>query len=145
MAYVHEYELDVGAAVVDANGHANNVAFVQWMQDAAVRHADATGCTAATREAGATWVVRTHHVEYRRPALPGERVRVRTWVANYRRAFSVRRYRFTRAAGGSDGDDILLASGETDWTFVDAVTGRPRSIPEAIKAMFDVPPEGWEP
>jgi len=63
-----------------ANGHANNVEFVRWMQDAAAAHADAAGCTAATLAAGATWVVRSHRIEYRRPALAGERLRVVTWV-----------------------------------------------------------------
>lgn len=136
----YEYEFDVDPTAIDANGHANNVEFVRWMQDAAVRHADATGCTAATRQAEATWVVRSHHVEYLRPAMVGERVRVLTWVADFRRAFSLRRYRFLRAADGA-----LLAKGETDWVYVDVAAGRPRSVPEPIKAMFEVAPEGWEP
>lgn len=136
-AAVFEYEFEVPAAAVDANGHANNVEFVRWMQDAAVRHADARGCTVATREAGATWVVRAHRVEYKRPAFAGERVRVMTWVADFRRAFSRRRYRFARAADGT-----LLADGETDWAFVDATTGRPRSIPDDVQAMFELLPDG---
>ena len=134
------YDLDVDPSAIDANGHVNNVEFVRWMQDAATRHADATGCTAATVAAGATWVARSHQVEYLRPAFAGDRVRVQTWVADYRRAFSTRRYRFTRAADGT-----LLSQGETNWVFVDAQTGRPRSIPDGIKAMFELPPAGWEP
>ena len=139
-AYVHAYEIAVDPSSIDANGHVNNVEFVRWMQDAAVRHADARGCTAATAAAGATWVARSHHIEYLRPALPGDVVRVQTWVADYRRAFSLRRYRFSRAADG-----VVLASGETNWVYVDAQTGRPKSIPDAIRAMFDIPPEGWQP
>src|SRR3954468_273864 len=110
------------------------------MQYAAVRHADASGCTAATRDAGATWVVRSHHVEYLKPAFAGDRVRVQTWVADFRRAFSRRRYRFLRAADGT-----VLSKGETDWVFVDVKAGRPKSVPDDIKAMFDIAPEGWEP
>jgi acyl-CoA thioester hydrolase len=137
---VYEYLIDVDASLIDANGHVNNVEFVRWMQEAAVRHADETGCTAATVAAGATWVVRSHHVEYVKPALAGDRVRVVTWVADFRRAFSTRRYRFIRAD-----DSALLARGETDWVFVDTRTGRPRSIPDDIKAMFEIQPAGWEP
>jgi acyl-CoA thioester hydrolase len=140
MPNAFEFEIDVDASLIDANGHVNNVEFVRWMQDAATRHADATGCTAATAAAGATWVARSHHVEYLRPAFAGDRVRVQTWVADCRRAFSTRRYRFTRPSDGTK-----LARGETDWVFVDAATGRPRSIPEPIKAMFELPAEGWEP
>jgi len=140
LPHVHAYEFDVDAALIDANGHVNNVEFVRWMQEAAVRHADAAGCTAATVAAGATWVVRSHHIDYLRPALAGDRVRVLTWVADFRRAFSLRRYRFLKGT-----DETLLAKGETDWVFVDATAGRPRSVPEEIKRMFDVAPEGWEP
>src|SRR5438874_280927 len=96
VAQSYTYEFDVDASAIDGNGHVNNVEFVRWMQEAAVRHADGAGCTAATREAGATWVARSHHVEYRRPAFAGDRVRVRTWLENVRRAFSLRKYEFIR-------------------------------------------------
>ena len=138
--HVHAYEFDVDAALIDANGHVNNVEFVRWMQEAAVRHADAAGCTAATVAAGATWVVRSHRIEYLWPVFAGDRVRALTWVADFRRAFSLRRYQFLKAADGT-----LLAKGETDWVFVGTTAGRPRSVPDGIKAMFDIAPEGWEP
>ena len=137
---VHHYDLVVPAAAIDANGHVNNVEFVRWMQEAAVHHADARGLTEATRATGATWVVRSHQVEYLRPAFAGDALRVLTWVADFRRAFSKRRYRFTRASDGA-----VLARGETEWVFVDTATARPKSIPEALQKMFELPPEGWEP
>ena len=140
MDRVYEHEFDVGSDVIDPNGHVNNVAYVQWMQDAAVRHGDVRGLTAATREAGATWVIRSHRIDYLRPAMAGDRIKVMTWVADFRRAFSLRRYRFTRALDGT-----VLARGETDWVFVDVTTGRPRSVPEGLKSMFEVPPADWEP
>src|SRR3954470_6357794 len=125
----HAYDLIVGPESIDANGHVNNVEFVRWMQDAAVRHADARGLTAATRDAGATWVVRSHRIDYLRPAVAGDRVKVATWVADFRRAFSLRRYRFTRIADGT-----VLAKGETDWVFVDVKAARPKSVPDDLKA-----------
>ena len=133
--YVHTLRVD--ASAIDENGHANNVEYVRWMQDAAVAHADAAGCTAATVAAGATWVVRSHRIQYSRPAFAGDEVRVVTWVADVRRAFSLRMYRFERAA-----DNTVLAEGETDWVFVDTKTGRPRSVPEGIAGMFALPPGG---
>ena len=140
MVQPHVYDLTVLPEAIDANGHANNVEFVRWMQEAAVAHADARGLTAATKQAGATWLVRSHQVEYLRPALAGERLRVLTWVADFRRAFSTRRYRFTRPADGA-----VLARGETNWVFVDVATGRPKSIPTELQGLFELPPEGWEP
>src|SRR3954467_2979960 len=129
------YETTVAAAAIDANSHANNVEYVRWMQEAAVAHADAAGGTAATAAAGATWVVRSHKVEYRRPALEGDVLNVVTWVHDFRRAFSLRKYRFERAVAGA-AEATVLAEGETEWVFIDAATGRPRSIPAEIAAMF---------
>ncbi len=130
-AAAHEYEFDVPPDAIDANGHVNNVEYVRWMQEAAVRHFESAGGNALMAAARASWVVRSHHVEYLRPAMRGERIRVRTWVEDFRRVMSRRRYEFVRAADGT-----TLARGETEWVFVDAATGRPKSIPEEIQRLF---------
>jgi acyl-CoA thioester hydrolase len=135
--HAHCHEIEVTSSSIDANGHASNIEFVRWMQEAAISHADVRGCTAATREAGAAWVVRTHKIEYLRPAFVGDRIQVLTWLANLRRASSLRKYEFVRVS-----DNAVLARGETDWVFIDASTGRPRSIPDQIKLMFEPPAPG---
>ena len=135
MDHVYQFDLEVPTAVVDENRHVNNVAYVQWMQEAAIRHSEASGCTRLTRGVGAIWVVRTHRIEYFRPAFAGERVTVQTWVADFRKVRSLRRYRFLRAA-----DQAVLAEGETDWVFVDAATGRPRAVPREIQQAFEIAP-----
>jgi acyl-CoA thioester hydrolase len=129
----HRYTFAIPPEAIDRNGHVNNVEFVRWMQDAAVDHAQAVGCTAATKAAGCTWVVRSHAIDYLRPAFAGEPIEVRTWIADYRRAFSTRKYEFHRLT-----DSVLLARGETNWVYVDATTGRPKSIPAQIQALFVV-------
>ena len=125
---------------VDENGHVNNVAYVRWMQDAAVAHSDAAGCTRETQAAGATWVARSHYVEYLRPAFAGDRLAVLTWVVNWRRVRSLRKFRFRR-----ESDGVVLAVGQTDWVFVDATTGRPRTIARPVREAFVLVPEGEEP
>ncbi len=124
-------EIAVPPDAIDANGHVNNVVYVQWMQDVAVRHSLESGGTQAMHEAGATWVARSHHVEYLRPAFAGEVIQASTWVANARRVSSLRRYRFTRVSDG-----VLLARGETEWIFISATTGRPCTIPETVRSCF---------
>ena len=128
---IHRHTLVVGRKALDENGHVNNVQYVQWMQDAAVEHSDRTGCTRLTREAGAMWVARSHTIEYLRPAFQDERIMVLTWVSNWRKVRSLRRYRFVRESDGA-----VLARGETDWVFVDAAGGRPRNIPAAVAHAF---------
>jgi len=130
--------MQIPADAIDGNGHVNNVAYVQWMQDAAVRHFDALGGTPLTVEAGATWVVRSHHVEYLAYGFAGEEIEVRTWIANVRRVRSLRRYEFVRLSDGK-----LLVRGETDWVFVEIHDGQPTAIPENIAGLFhlvDEPP-----
>jgi acyl-CoA thioester hydrolase len=131
MESVHRFNITVSAELVDENRHVNNVACVQWMQDAAIAHATASGCTAMTKAIGATWVARTHHIEYLSPAFGGDVITIMTWVADFRRVRSLRCYKFFRAT-----DRKVLARGETDWVFVDAATGRPRAIPEQIRNLF---------
>lgn len=124
-------EFTVPPAAIDANGHVNNVVFVQWMQDVATRHFNSAGCAEAMRQAGATWVVHSHTVEYLAPAFAGDHLQVSTWVVNFSRVRSLRRYQFMRPS-----DAKLLVRGETDWVLVNAATGRPCSIPESIRRAF---------
>lgn len=131
MPQAYELEIDVAPSAIDANGHVNNVQYVQWMQEAAVAHFTAAGGAPIMESLGATWVVRSHRIEYLRPALAGDRVTVRTWVEDFRRVMSLRNYEFMRAS-----DRTVLANGETEWVFVDVVTGRPKSIPPQLRALF---------
>lgn len=133
---IFPYEFTVPDEAVDENGHVNNVMYVQWMQDAAVRHYEAMGGRQITLDIGATWVVRSHMIEYLQPAFAGERIKVLTWVATMRRVRSLRRYQFIRIE-----DDRLLVRGETDWVFVDAKDGSPRAIPPEVVNLFTLVPD----
>ena len=115
---------------IDENGHVNNVAYVQWMQDIAVEHYESIGGITA-QGPDATWVVREHRVEYFLPAFENEEIEIHTWVENVRRVRSLRKYEFIRKA-----DDKILVKGETDWVFVDVRTGRPRAVPNEVIAVF---------
>jgi acyl-CoA thioester hydrolase len=139
MRNIYRYELTVPKEAEDQNGHVNNVEYLRWMQDAAMKHSEATGCTKATNAAGATWVVRTHKIEYFKPAFAGDRIVVATWVADFRRVQSLRRYKILRPV-----DRVVLAEGETNWVFVDARKGSLRSIPEEVSAMFEPLPKVTE-
>ena len=58
---------------IDENGHVNNVAYVQWMQEIAIEHYASIGGIDAQGKDG-TWVVREHHIEYLQPAFAGEEI-----------------------------------------------------------------------
>ncbi len=130
---VFRYRMTIPQDAIDGNGHVNNVAYVQWMQEAAIRHFEALGGTPLMEAAGATWVVRSHKIEYLSPAFAGEEIEVRTWIATARRVRSLRRYEFVRPSDGK-----ALVRGETDWVFVDARDGHPMAIPQNIIGRFSL-------
>lgn len=136
MEPIFRFNLVVPPDVLDGNRHVNNVVYVQWMQEAAIQHSAITGCTRMTQAVGATWVVRTHRIEYLNPGFAGDNITVLTCVADFRKVRSLRRYKFIRTV-----DQTILAQGETDWVFVDSLTGRPRRIPDEIRDSFEVVPD----
>jgi acyl-CoA thioester hydrolase len=124
----------IQADEIDELGHANNVAFVAWLQAAAMGHSAAQGWPGPRyQELGQGWVVRSHAIEYLLPAFAGDHVVVETWVATMKKVTSLRRYRIVRR-----GDGALLATAETNWAFVDRTSFRPVRIPPEVGEAFVV-------
>ena len=126
--YIRSFTIPANA--IDENGHVNNVAYVQWMQDIAIEHFASIGGIAAQGDS-ATWVIREHRIEYFLPAFAGEEIEIKTWVENVRRVRSLRKYEFVRKSDGK-----VLVKGETEWVFVDAKTGVPCAIPAEVSKVF---------
>lgn len=130
----------VPAAAIDVQGHVSNLAYVGWMQDVAIAHSTEVGWSMRRYlELGAGWVVRSHFIEYLRPAFADERISAHTWVPRFDQRSTPRRYLFVR-----DGDRIVLAQAETIWVFVDLASGRRRPIPAELLEAFDPVPEERE-
>ena len=134
MSGIYEFLHTVAVEEIDGLGHANNVAYVAWMQSAAVAHSAALGWPGDRyRQLGAGWVVRSHTIQYHLPAVAGDEILVRTWVATMTKVTSVRCFQIFRKA-----DEKLLATAETKWAFVDYATRQPRRIPPEITEAFPV-------
>lgn len=124
-------------------GHVNNLAYLKWMQTAAMAHSAAQGWpTEAYAKLGAGWVVPSHQIEYLRPAFPGDEIVVRTWVADFKKVTSLRRYEIVRGAGESE---IVLAKAATDWVFIQFATHQPRRIPAEVADAFEIVPDSPHP
>jgi acyl-CoA thioester hydrolase len=128
---VFSYKFRIPDSAIDSNGHVNNVMYVQWMQDIAVRHFASLGGNDLINRLGASWYVRSHRIEYLSLAYAGDEIEVRTWVANLRRVRSLRKYEFVNKLDGR-----LLVRGETEWVLVDAKSGKPIAIPESLAKIF---------
>jgi acyl-CoA thioester hydrolase len=104
------------------------------VQEAAVAHWTAAASPEA--QAALFWVVVRHEIDYRRPALPGDRIIARTWVGPAGpRAFE-RNTEILRA-----GDRVLLARARTLWCPMDRRTGRPTQVSAEVRAAFATGPD----
>jgi acyl-CoA thioester hydrolase len=129
-AYVHRFH--VPAADIDELGHANNVSWVRWLNDAAIAHSEAVGLGSdGLRALSVLWVVRRHDIEYLLPALEGEALESVTWAHRLSGATSQRRTLIRR-------DGRLLARAETTWVMIDVASGKPRRVPPEIVAAYGV-------
>jgi acyl-CoA thioester hydrolase len=136
MPAIYTKPLRVTPDTIDANRHVNNLTYMQWMQDIATEHSAAQGWDMARYfEAGVTWVVRSHFIEYLRPAFEGELLVGHTWISDVLKRRSTRRYAFVR-----EGDGAIVARAETLWVFVEFASGRPTDIPDLVRADFPVVP-----
>ena len=125
----------------DENRHVNNIEYVRRLQEAAIAHTRQNGwAPEELHDRGWTWVVRSHFIEYLQPCRAGEEIAIDTWVANFKKIRSLRKYRFVRVADGA-----VLAEARTDWVFLDFRQGRPRAIPPEVLSAYVVVPEQEEP
>lgn len=128
----HAYHHQVRAEEIDELGHVNNLHYVAWMQAAAADHSAAVGWPWSRYEAiGGAWVVRSHAIEYLRPAFAGDEIVVRTWVTEMGKIQSRRRYAICRA-------DTVLARGETHWVFISRKTLALDRVPAELREAFPV-------
>ncbi len=131
---IYTKRFPVPAEAIDLQGHVNNLTYVAWMQDVAIEHSAAAGWPMARYLAmGAGWVVRSHFIEYLRPAFLGEPIVIHTWVPRFDQRSTPRKYVFLR-----EHDRQVLARAETQWVFVDLATGRRRPLPQELLDAFDV-------
>jgi len=121
----------------DAYGHLNNVNYLRLMQETAYDASAAVGYgMLAYQETGRRWFVRETQIEYLQPVFYGDSLTVRTWVEDFHRVRSIRKYEIY-----TQENERLAARAWTDWVYLDALTNQPVSIPpEMIKAFI---PE-WE-
>jgi acyl-CoA thioester hydrolase len=135
---------------VDGLGHVNNAVYLNYLEQAAIDHATLLGLDEARlRGLGGTFVARRHEIDYIRPALGGDALRVVTWLGESQGARVERRYLVFLAPdtavpaplGGRLICEDEAAAGElvvrakTEWVFVSSA-GRPRRVPEEVEALF---------
>lgn len=134
MPEIHIKRLQVEDDAIDVHQHVNNQEYLRWMQEVAIEHSTAQGWPMARYlECGSSWYVKSHFIDYLRPALLGEEIIIATWVSGMFERNSPRQTLFLRA-----NDRQILARAETQWIFVSLGTGRPIAIPNELRSAFDI-------
>jgi acyl-CoA thioesterase FadM len=142
---VHSAEFTSRHDELDLAGRLRPSALLRYLSHAAVEASTAAGFDADWyARAGGLWLVRRSTFTVARPTRADERLVVRTWVEDFRRVRSHRRYEVRNDEGA------LVAEARTDWVYVDRATGRPRRIPPEMEMGFGTateratePREAW--
>lgn len=134
MPAIHVKRFAVDRDAIDVHQHVNNQEYLRWMQEAAIEHSTLQGWPMARYlEMGSSWYVKSHYIDYLRPALLGDKIIIATWVSGMFERSSPRQTLFLRAS-----DHQILARAETQWIFVNLNNGRPVAIPAELRSAFDI-------
>jgi acyl-CoA thioester hydrolase len=141
MPSIHRHLHRVQPEEIDRLGHVNNLEYLRWMVTAAVGHSESIGWAEdRCREFGGIWVVRSHAVEYLAPAFAGDQITVLTWIHDFKKITSLRKYKVVR-----DSDERILATGQTNWAFINTKNGMLKRIPQELEQAFGVVTPEQEP
>jgi YbgC/YbaW family acyl-CoA thioester hydrolase len=130
-----ESELQVRPDDIDMNQHVHNSRYFDYVL--AARYDQMARCYRMPMEeflqAGYGWVVKTAHVQYKRPLNLGDWMIVRTWIEELVKDGVKVRFEIIKKAGGK-----LSADGYFDYTMVSLATGRAELIPGWIREKYAI-------
>lgn len=132
---VYRFSLSVAREDLDEMNHVNNLVYLRWCLKAAGAHSKHVGWPSTRyHESGFGFIVRAHRIKYKIPALLGDKIVIRTWIANMEKVSSDRRYQILRESDGK-----RLAEAETTWVYVNLKTLSLSRIPDEVRSAFTVP------
>ena len=124
MSDIFDLTMTVKPEHIDILGHVNNVVYVQWMQDVASAHIEELGLGIKQYiELKHAMVAVEHQMQYRKAALEGEEIVLRTWLNDINSLYLFRQYAFYRPS-----DQTLLFVANTKWACIEIETGRPKRM-----------------
>ncbi|PKP27178.1 MAG: acyl-CoA thioesterase [Bacteroidetes bacterium HGW-Bacteroidetes-2] len=129
MLDVFQTEITVPPSAIDALHHANNVAYLQWIQDVAEQHwLSKTNPQIRKKYA---WVVLNHFIEYKAPSFKNETLILKTWVTHSSGVTTERHTQIIRK-----NDEKILATAKTVWCLILQKTQKPIRLTEEITSLF---------
>lgn len=112
---------------LDFNQHVNNLVYMQWALDVSREHWLSVIDDAI--DDAFFWMVRTHHVEYKKQAFLGDEITLKTHVLGYRGPFSDRMVKIYKG-------DELLVEVTSNWCLIERKSQKLKRVPENIQTLF---------
>ena len=129
MDAVFEYHYKVQPEDIDVLNHVNNVVYLQWVQEASMKHW--TELTKNQKFDDYVWVVVRHEIDYIRQALLGDDLLIKTWVGKTENSFSIRHVEVYR-------EQKIITRAATTWRLLDVKTFKPTNIPAQMLEVLGV-------
>jgi acyl-CoA thioester hydrolase len=125
----YETLLTVTEDDLDELNHVNNVRYVQWVQEVAKAHW--VEFTSEDIKKAYFWIMLSHAIVYKRPALLNETLRLKTYVIKTEGVTSTRIVEII-----NNKTNKLLAKSETTWCFMSFETMKPARITDEVVNLF---------
>lgn len=128
---MHPYSkrITVKEADLDDLEHVNNVRYVQWIQDISKAHWE-NKAPQEIKEA-VLWVVLTHHIEYKAPALLHDPITISTYISGTKGAVSIRVVEMKHSE-----TNVLFVRSTTEWCLLNKENLRPMRVSARIQKIF---------
>ncbi|RLD26282.1 MAG: acyl-CoA thioesterase [Bacteroidetes bacterium] len=128
-AEVFSHRFRIPRSTIDAQGHVNNLAYLEWCLEAAEAHWKQNATP--NMQANYVWYVLRHSIDYKASAFEGEELEINTWVTYSEGVKSERHYKISRIE-----DHQIIIEAKTIWCLLNANTRRPTKITEEIRTLF---------
>ena len=133
MSRVYTDRVAVRHNELDAFGRVYAAAYLRYLGQVAIDASTHAGFGSRWYdEVGVMWLVRRTSFAIEQPVGRDTVLDLSTWVEDFRRVRSHRRYEARTA------DGALVAHALTDWVLVDQLTGKPRRVPAEVEEAFGV-------
>lgn len=111
---------------IDELGHANNAAYVRWLERCAWRHSESLGLGVADYQTlDRAMVVLRHEIDYLAAAYLDDQVLVATWITESDKKLRlIRHFQIIRAA-----DEVTLLRARSTFVCIELGTGKARRMP----------------
>lgn len=127
----------VPQADIDALKHANNAAYLRWLEKTAWHHAEYLGMSLEEYDdLGVAVVVRRHELDYLAATYAGDELQVATWIIENDERLSL--WRGFQIIRKRDSKTVLRA--KSHFVSVRLDNGRPCRMPEAFKRAYAATP-----